>query len=67
MENMECKRGSLASIHKCDLSDTLEVLFVINKSNAEAYRRIIPPEYFRKPVFTYDDILRRFEEMTLRL
>jgi N-acetylglutamate synthase-like GNAT family acetyltransferase len=40
------------------------ILFVINKSNSEAYRKIIPPEYFKEPVFTYDELLKKFKEMT---
>jgi N-acetylglutamate synthase-like GNAT family acetyltransferase len=51
------------SIRKADLEDATEVLSVINKSNAEAYRKMIPPQYFKEPLFTYEDILKKFEEM----
>ncbi|MDI6905310.1 MAG: GNAT family N-acetyltransferase [Candidatus Bathyarchaeia archaeon] len=51
------------SIRKANVSDASKVLCVINRSNAEAYRKIIPPEYFKEPVFTYEDILKKFEEM----
>jgi N-acetylglutamate synthase-like GNAT family acetyltransferase len=52
------------SIHKAEIKDASEVLSVINKSNAESYRKIIPPEYFKEPVFTFNDILRKFEQMS---
>ena len=52
------------SVRKADAKDALEVLSVINRSNAEAYRKIIPPEYFKEPVLTYEDILKKFEEMS---
>jgi len=51
------------SIRKADLEDATEVLSVINKSNAEAYRKMISPQYFKEPLFTYEDILKKFEEM----
>ena len=51
------------SIRKLDVKDAWEVLSVINKSNAESYRRIIPPEYFTEPVFTYDELLKKIKEM----
>jgi len=52
------------SIHRADAKDTEAILFVINKSNREAYRKIIPPEYFKEPVLTQDQLLKEFEEMT---
>ena len=52
------------SIRKCDVNDVEQALSAINKSNAEAYRKIIPPEYFKEPVFTYDELLKKFSEMT---
>jgi N-acetylglutamate synthase-like GNAT family acetyltransferase len=51
-------------IRRCSVSDIKHVLFVINKSNAEAYRKIIPPKYFREPVFTYEELSKKFSEMT---
>lgn len=52
------------SIRKLDVKDAWEVLSVINRSNAEFYKRIIPPEHFKEPVFTYDELLTKFKEMT---
>ena len=40
------------------------IFFVINKSNREAYRNIIPPEYFKAPVLTLDKLLEDFKRMT---
>jgi len=52
------------SICKADIKEIEEILFVINKSNSEAYRKIIPPDYFKEPVFTHDELLKKFKEMT---
>ncbi len=52
------------SVRKADLKDVHVVLSVINKSNAEAYRKIIPAEYFKEPIFTLDKLVKRFDEMT---
>ena len=52
------------SIHQANIEDVEEILFVINKSNSEAYKKIIPPEYFREPVLTLDELLKEFEEIT---
>lgn len=54
----------MMSIHQANIEDVEEILFVINKSNSEAYKKIIPPEYFREPVLTLDELLKEFEEMT---
>jgi GNAT superfamily N-acetyltransferase len=58
----EMKSGK-AFIRRLDVRDVMEALYVINKSNAEAYRKIIPPEYFKEPVFTYEEFLEKFNEM----
>jgi N-acetylglutamate synthase-like GNAT family acetyltransferase len=50
-------------VRKANLRDASDVLLVINISNAEAYRKIIPPQYFKEPVFTYEDILEKFRHM----
>jgi len=52
------------NVRKSDTKDVRKVLYVINKSNAEAFKKIIPPEYFKEPVFTYDELLKKFREMT---
>jgi len=51
-------------IERADIKDIQAILFVINKSNGEAYRKIIQPEYFKEPVLTPDKLLKEFEEMT---
>jgi GNAT superfamily N-acetyltransferase len=58
----EMKLGK-AFIRRLEVRDVMEALYVINKSNAEAYRKIIPPEYFKEPVFTYEEFLKKFNEM----
>ena len=55
------------NIRKADIKDASDVLFVINRSNAESYRKVIPTEYFKEPVFDFDDILRKFREMSFYL
>lgn len=52
------------SIQRADTKDIEPILFVINKSNREAYRNIIPPKYFKEPVLTLDELLKDFECMT---
>jgi GNAT superfamily N-acetyltransferase len=52
------------SIHRANFNDLETILFVINKSNSEAYRKIIPKAYFKEPVLTPDELLREFEKMT---
>jgi N-acetylglutamate synthase-like GNAT family acetyltransferase len=52
------------SVYKADLKNIEEILFVINKSNSEAYRKIIPREYFREPVLSVDELMEDFRTMT---
>ncbi|MCW3978896.1 MAG: GNAT family N-acetyltransferase [Candidatus Bathyarchaeota archaeon] len=40
------------------------ILSVINISNREAYRDIIPQEHFREPVLTPEELLKLMEELT---
>ena len=51
-------------IKKADLSEAEEILLVINTSNREAYKKIIPKEYFREPVLSLAELLRDFERMS---
>jgi N-acetylglutamate synthase-like GNAT family acetyltransferase len=46
------------------MRDLEAILFVINKSNNEAYRKIIPREYFREPVLSMDELVGDFGKMT---
>jgi N-acetylglutamate synthase-like GNAT family acetyltransferase len=52
------------SIRRAKADDVQAVLFVINKSNSEAYKKIIPPKYFKEPVLTPDELLEEFKKMT---
>lgn len=52
------------SVYRADMKHIEGILFVINKSNSEAYRKIIPPEYFKEPVFTPEELSQKFREMT---
>jgi N-acetylglutamate synthase-like GNAT family acetyltransferase len=52
------------SVRKAVLKDIKKVLAVIDISNAEAYKKIIPEKYFKEPVFTHDEFLEKFREMT---
>ena len=51
-------------IEKACLNDAEEILSVINTSNREAYRNIIPKEHFREPVLSLEDLLENLERMT---
>jgi len=44
--------GQLMSVYRADTKDIDVTLSIVNKSNSEAYRKIIPQEYFKEPVFT---------------
>lgn len=41
-----------------------EILSIINTSNQEAYKKIIPREHFREPVLSLEKLLKDFERMT---
>lgn len=51
-------------IGKACLNDAKEILSVINTSNREAFRNIIPKEHFREPVLYLEDLLEDLERMT---
>jgi len=51
-------------IYRAGAKDIQAILFIINKSNSEVYRKIIPPEYFKEPVLTLEGLLNEFEKMT---
>jgi hypothetical protein len=48
-------------IEKAYFDDVEEILSVINTSNREAYRNIIPKEHFREPVLSLEKILEDSE------
>jgi N-acetylglutamate synthase-like GNAT family acetyltransferase len=52
------------SIRRADVKDLEAILFVINKSNSEVYRSIIPREYFKEPVLSIDELIEDFRKMT---
>lgn len=51
-------------IETAALDNADEILSVINTSNAEAYKGIMPKEYFREPVLSLEKLLQDFERMT---
>jgi N-acetylglutamate synthase-like GNAT family acetyltransferase len=52
------------SVYKTDIKDIEGILSVINKSNSEAYRKIIPREYFKEPVLSMGELTQDFRRMT---
>jgi N-acetylglutamate synthase-like GNAT family acetyltransferase len=52
------------SVEKADERDIESVLHVINTSNSDAYRSIIPPEQFKDPILTLEQLLNEFDNMT---
>jgi multimeric flavodoxin WrbA/GNAT superfamily N-acetyltransferase len=51
-------------IEEAGRGDVQEVLSVINTSNREAYRGVIPGEHFREPVLSLEKLLENFGQMT---
>ena len=51
------------TISKAKIENVERILFVINESNRKYYKSIVPQEYFKEPVLTYDELLKIFEKM----
>ena len=51
-------------IKRASFQDAEQILHVINRSNREAYRGIIPKEYFREPVLSLEKLLMDFKRKT---
>jgi GNAT superfamily N-acetyltransferase len=51
-------------VRRADVRDLEAILFVINKSNSEAYRKIISQKYFKEPVLSIDALVEDFRKMT---
>lgn len=51
-------------IEKAYFNDAEEILSIINTSNKEAYKNIIPKEYFKVPVLSLEELFGDFERMT---
>jgi N-acetylglutamate synthase-like GNAT family acetyltransferase len=51
-------------VQRADIKDIESILYVINKSNGEAYSKIIPSKYFKKPVITLDELSEEFKCMS---
>ena len=51
-------------IEKADSGNAEEILAVINISNREAYKSIIPKDHFKEPVLSLEELLEDFERMT---
>ncbi|MGA2768211.1 MAG: GNAT family N-acetyltransferase [Candidatus Bathyarchaeia archaeon] len=52
------------SVRRADLKDVESVLSVINASVRDAYGSIIPPEQFKDPVLTLEQLVKEFRSMT---
>jgi hypothetical protein len=51
------------SVGKVYPRDIESVLYVINASNRDSYRSIIPSEQFKDPILTAEQLRREFESM----
>ena len=50
-------------IEELCIDDVEEILSVINTSNRETYKSIIPREHFKEPVLSMEELLKDFERM----
>ena len=50
-------------VFKADINDLEQILIVINETNRRYYRTIIPPDYFKEPVLTSNEMLKLFKKM----
>jgi len=55
---------ALLGVERAARREIEAILSVINISNREAYRDIIPQEHFREPVLTPEELLKLMEELT---
>jgi hypothetical protein len=55
------------SVGRADARDIELVLHVINTSNSDAYRSIIPPEQFKDPILTIEQLHKEFENVIFTL
>ena len=51
-------------IEKASLVDTEEILSLINTTNREAYKDIIPKEHLKAPILTLEELLKILDRMT---
>lgn len=51
------------SVKRAEAQDIELVLSIINTSVREAYRSIIPPEHFKDPVLTLEELAKELERM----
>ena len=56
--------GKSIMIEKALSDDAEEILYLINTSNREAYKDIIPKEHFKVPILTLEELLEIFQRMT---
>lgn len=52
------------SVYRASIEDVQAILSLINNSNSEAFRRIIPSEFFKQPILTSEELLREMDQMT---
>ena len=65
MGRHETKRSN--TIEEACLDDAEMILSVVNTTNREAYKNVIPNEHFREPVLSLEDLSKDFERMTFYL
>jgi len=53
----------MGSIEKAHPNNVEEILSVINTSNREAYKNVIPEEHFREPILSLEKLLEDLERM----
>jgi N-acetylglutamate synthase-like GNAT family acetyltransferase len=57
-------------IEEAKPEDAQEILYVVNEANQEAFRRIIPKDYFKEPILTrgeFDEALKKMTFYVYRL
>lgn len=61
--NLNCNRLLMKMIEKAISKDATKILVLINESNRDAFRKIIPLEYFLDPVLSLEELLDDFRRM----
>jgi len=60
---VEKKLGERKLIEKACSVDAVEILSIINTTNREAYKDIIPKEHFKVPILTFEELLEILDKM----
>jgi N-acetylglutamate synthase-like GNAT family acetyltransferase len=51
------------SVKRAEMRDVKSILFIINTSVRDSYKSIIPPEQFRDPVLTFEQLVKESKLM----